>query len=141
MLPVVTYESSLPLITGSHPARSAELTRYLGFILVLGSFVIAPAVMAVATLYSLHWPTSGIHPASIAMCASAVVFLAGSAAWAVGKGYRTIVGILLGTLGPIGLLGLTMMPDRCRRRPDWPVTAFTDSPETVTSRRHHSRKV
>ncbi len=41
-----------------------------------------------------------------------VIFLTGTAVWAGAKGYSRIIGVLLGWLGPLGLLVLVFLPDR-----------------------------
>ena len=41
-----------------------------------------------------------------------VIFLAGSAVWAGAKGYHPLLGVVLGWLGPLGLLILVVLTDR-----------------------------
>lgn len=41
-----------------------------------------------------------------------LIFLSGTAVWAGAKGYARIIGVLLGWLGPLGLLVLVFLPDR-----------------------------
>ena len=44
----------------------------------------------------------------------AAIFLVGTAIWAGAKGYHPIVGVLLGCIGPLGLLILVFLPEKAR---------------------------
>jgi hypothetical protein len=42
----------------------------------------------------------------------AILFLIGTALWSQAKGYHPVIGVILGWIGPLGLLILLFLPDK-----------------------------
>jgi hypothetical protein len=67
-------------------------------------------------IFSLIHPASGSTLAEVlgwgVLIVFCMLFLTGTAIWAGAKGHHPFLGIVLGWLGPVGMLILVFLPDR-----------------------------
>lgn len=89
---------------------------YRAFLVILASFVwLIGGGFAVS---AFHDPKDKSNLPDIVLwtllIGFSILFLLGTALWAKAKGHHPIVGVVLGWLGPLGLLILAFLPDKTR---------------------------
>lgn len=89
------------------------MSKQKAYLYILASFA---WLIVGGTLFSLVDPSSTSAVSHIVagglLLGFAAIFLVGTAIWAGAKGYHPILGVLLGWIGPLGLLILVFLPDR-----------------------------
>ena len=101
-------------MTNSNPGRKNRRPRLgRGYLIALGGITFFIAAVSIGAGLQIE------GPAATALVMGSfwfmgIAFWVGTAFVAVDKGYNVIVGIILGFIAPLGLLIVTLMPDRMK---------------------------
>ncbi|HCO27088.1 hypothetical protein [Gimesia maris] len=82
-----------------------------GYFIVLGGILAFFGLIAIATLLPINFENK-LPFAQLSFFIMAAGFIVGSIVIAVDKGYSGILGFFFGLFSPLGLLILTLLPDR-----------------------------
>ncbi len=89
--------------------RSRRLGK--GYLVALGGITIFLISVFTGAALQIEGPAAGVLALG-SFSLMAIAFWVGTALVAVNKGYNVMVGIILGVFGVLGLLVVTLMPDR-----------------------------
>ena len=82
-----------------------------GYLIAVGGIAFFIVCVLIGSTLQIEGPAAGVLALG-SFWLMAIAFWVGTAFVAVDKGYHVIVGIILGLVAPLGLLIVTLMPDR-----------------------------